>query len=440
MKVPVPPPSITLSELTAEESTRLIRAMSVTPPRDDYRPWDAFRHMSPPVDLTIDLWWFVVRLQRRGSSRPLGLADTNGQEFSYNLPDVLLQRIDDITRRAAGSLTIGGKVLTEHSRDRYIVSSLMDEAISSSQLEGASTSRVEARKMLESGRMPTDLSERMIFNNFQAMSMLRDRLAEPMTPDLICDIHRVVTDGTLDDPDDAGRLQRPGDDRVRIFGDGEQVLHVPPPAAELPERIAALCAFLNATEPWIPPVLKAFTAHFMVGHDHYFADGNGRTARALFYWVMLKNGFWATEYLVVSQLLREGPAKYARSFLLTEQDAGDLTHFFLFHSQVVVRAMDRLTAYLESEIDRTKVLRSRIRGSERFNLRQMAILDSLIDDPDHEFDAITVARQNHVSSEAARQDLGRLTELGVLERGRRGHRYVWTSAPDWQGRILTDGA
>lgn len=91
----------------------------------------------------------------------------------------------------------------------------------------------------------------------------------------------MVTEGTLDDPADAGRIQTDDAERVRIWGDGEQVLHTPPPAAELPGRIEALCAFLTDDSIYLPPGLRAITAHFMLGHDHYFADGNGRTARAV---------------------------------------------------------------------------------------------------------------------------------------------------------------
>jgi Fic family protein len=63
----------------------------------------------------------------------------------------------------------------------------------------------------------------------------------------------------------------------------------------------------------------------MLGYEHPFEDGNGRTARALFYWSMLNQGFWLTEFLTVSKILRKAPAKYARSFLYTEQDSNDLT-------------------------------------------------------------------------------------------------------------------
>ena len=51
------------------------------------------------------------------------------------------------------------------------------------------------------------------------------------------------------------------------------------------------------------------------------------------------------------RVLRAAPARYARSFLLTEQDDGDLTHFFIYHLGVVERAIADLHAYLARKVD-----------------------------------------------------------------------------------------
>ena len=83
----------------------------------------------------------------------------------------------------------------------------MEEAITSSQLEGAATSRRVAKDMLRSGRTPKNRSERMIVNNFRAMQRIRELRATPLSPALICDLHRIVTEGTLDNPEGAGRIQ-----------------------------------------------------------------------------------------------------------------------------------------------------------------------------------------------------------------------------------------
>ena len=85
------------------------------------------------------------------------------------------------------------------------------------------------------------------------MLRVRELKDQALTPQMVLDIHAVVTEGTLDDPADAGRIQQPGEERIRIYGDetDDQVLHVPPPAEQLPERLRRLCDFANgvATSP-----------------------------------------------------------------------------------------------------------------------------------------------------------------------------------------------
>lgn len=388
--------------------------------------------------MSVERWWAATRWRRRGAARTVPLHDVSGRPFTYNLPDEVMRLSEDLARRASGVMGTAERVTHDANRTKYHVSSLMEEAISSSQLEGAVTSRVDAKRMLESGRAPRSHSERMIVNNYAAMSLLRNRLDEDITPELIRDIHVVVTDGTLEDPADSGRIQTDERHRVRIFGDGDQVLHVPPPAAELPGRIEALCAFLSDDSRYMPPALKAITAHFMLGYDHYFADGNGRTARAIFYWVMLKEGFWLAEYLVVSQLLKEGPAKYARSFLLTEDDEGDLTHFFLFHLQIIHRSLDKLDTYLDDQAVKSAAVRRALEADHALNNRQIEVLERARSNPSELFDVRTVARIHRVSDEAARRDLLALEEAGYLTRGKEGRRRIWTAAPGMELKILSD--
>ena len=133
-------------------------------------------------------------------------------------------------------------------------------------------------------------------------------------------------------PGAAGRFRRK-DERISVMDATHSVvLHTPPDADSLPARLERLCAFANQaqdTEPFVHPVVRAILVHFMLGYDHPFVDGNGRTARALFYWSVARSGYWLMEYLSISRLLMKAPAQYARAYLHTETDANDAT---LFHS------------------------------------------------------------------------------------------------------------
>ena len=100
----------------------------------------------------------------------------------------------------------------------------------------------------------------MIFNNYLAMRRAEEIAGsgESLVPDHVLELHRIVTDGTLDDESEAGRLQQPGEDRVFVEWDGE-LLHRPPPAEELPGRLAQLCVFANGEvgEGFLHPVVES---------------------------------------------------------------------------------------------------------------------------------------------------------------------------------------
>lgn len=447
MKTPVPPPAplgvlkrqLLMSEASPQRMLDLVTRPELVKDRE-YHPWEWFFRHEPPSGFTREEWWTAVRWKREETARPLPLRLTSGTPLSFNLPDPLLELLEEITARTKGQIELPEPVTNPTTRNRYLVSSLMEEAVTSSQLEGASTSRVVAKRMLREGRTPTNRSERMIVNNYLAMLRIIELKDEPLSPELIMEIHRRVTEGTLDDPSEAGRMQAPSEERVRIYGDiaNEQVLHVPPPAEELEERMSALCAFANSEKSadtgYVPPLIRAVALHFMMGYDHYFADGNGRTSRAVFYWSMLHQGFFLAEFLSLSRLFRAAPAKYARTFLLTEQDEGDLTHFLLEHARFLMRAIEELDAYLALKTRSLTTLGRALRATD-LNHRQIAVLESFMRDPGG---CMTVAQHSAtqgVVKQTARTDLQDLESRGFLLSARRGRSVTWFPVDDLADRI-----
>jgi Fic family protein len=444
MKTPVPPPSYSdlIDAVNADGRLGLVleRALGDGALTKQYLPWDKLRFKTPPDGLSLDEWWVAIRLARRSVQRSIpNLVDQEGRPFSYALPDEVLAATDQITRDASGHITISEQVTNPASRDRYIVSSLIEEAITSSQLEGAATTRQVAKDMLRNGRDPRDRSERMIFNNFHAMQRITELRDEPLTPELICEIHRIVTDGTLANPENAGRMQDDDANRIAVWDEFGQLLHQPPPVASLSERMQRLCDFANGsdTDHYMPPVLRAISVHFMVGYDHYFEDGNGRTARALFYWTMLRNGYWLTEFLTISRILKKAPAQYGRSFLLTEQDDGDLTHFFIYHLGVINRAIKDLHEYLAEKASELRMMTRAIKAVPgEYNHRQLALLEHAVKEPSASFTRRSHARSHHVSGETARHDLMDLEVRGLLQRFKIGRQFAWAPVPDLRQQLM----
>ena len=437
MKRPMAPPiprELWDRTLAAGDPDRVVRIMSLYSTgiaHDPYLGWEELRHRQPPEGLTHEEWWLATKIARQGMQRRLPLRDVDGEQFTYALPDELLSVTEFIATYASGNISLPEVVTNPGTKDRYIVNSLIEEAITSSQLEGAATTRAVAKDMIRSGRAPRDRSERMILNNYRAMRRIGELRSEALTLDLIREVHRIVTEDTLDSPDAAGRFQRPGEERVSVYF-SEEILHVPPPAEQLEERLQLLCDFVNAQDhgTYLPKVLLALTVHFMIGYEHPFEDGNGRTARALFYWSMLNQGFWLTEFLSVSRILKKAPAKYARSFLYTEADDNDLTYFFIYQLGVLRRAITELQQYLAKKMVELRAFRASLSGApDIFNPRQIAVLQHALANPGAAYTVESHKRSHRTSTETARKDLTGLEEMGLLRKLKTGKRFTFVSVP-----------
>lgn len=331
-------------------------------------------------------------------------------------------------------------VASPQDRDRYLVSSLIEESITSSQLEGASTTRRVAEDMLRAGRRPQTPSERMIFNNYQAMQHIRAIGQEPLTPALILQVHQRLTIGTLDDAADVGRLRQADDVHVVDPRDGK-LLHIPPAAATLPQRLQHLCDFANGSEkdtPYVHPVVRAILLHFMLGYDHPFVDGNGRTARALFYWAMARQGYWMMAYLSISNVLRRAPGQYARAYLHTETDANDTTYFLLHQLDVIRQAIDALHGYLKEKTQETRSTERLLVGAQLRNLcnhRQIALLSHALKHADALYTVESHRASHAVAYATARADLLQLAALGLLRQQSQGKRFVFLVPDDLSQRM-----
>lgn len=444
MHIEPPPPTSGIFGLGAVSPERFLNALNApTDSRssEQYLHWDKLRRLDPPSGLTSQEWWWRIKvLERQPSTRDLPLLDKEGTPFKYCLPDQLLRSLHHVDQHCAGEVAMEEVVTSDGgARQRYLVNSLMEEAIRSSQLEGATTSRREAKELLRTGRQPKDRSEQMILNNYRGLQFMREEMADELTPQGVLQLHKILTEGTLDHPDAAGRLQRPEEDRVAVYDrDGGRRLHKPPTAEELPERLQRLCDFANegdGGEVFVHPVIRAILLHFGLAYDHPFEDGNGRTARILFFWSMRRSGYWMAEYLSISTILRKAPAQYGRAFLETETDEGDTTYFLIHQLQVIEQAINQMRRYLQRKAREVQEIEDLLQGADGFNRRQLEVLTEAIRHPDASYSFSGHAANHRVTHETARSDLFSLAQRGLLTQRRVGREYSFEVPPDLPQRL-----
>lgn len=451
MKLPVKPPPIDelFFEALSQPDEAQIRDVSAwarlgPAPGGKYRHWDTFRQAPPLAGTSPELQWAMVKIARRALYRPLPLRDATGRAFQYAIPNVALEMLHQIDRRGGGSIQGNEQITNNATRDTYLFKSIVEEAITSSQLEGASTTRKVAKAMIQEGRAPRNTGERMMLNNYDGMLYVRRFVQEALTPAIVMELQRTLTEGTLDEPDAAGRFRR--EDEYIVIEDPEtgDRLHTPPPASELEARMEAMCDFANGkgTTEFMPPAVRAILLHFWLAYDHPFVDGNGRTARALFYWSMAREGYWLCEYLSISRILKKARGQYARAYLYSETDENDVTYFLLYQMRVLLRAIDDLHTYLARKSREQHEAEALLRQSPKawdLNPRQLALMTHAIKTPTARYTVESHRISHGVTMQTARTDLISLVEKGLLDQGKAGRAFTFTPSRALRDQLHSPG-
>ena len=345
MKKPEQPPLVKKSPTylqIMDELARIGKLQDFLKIEDTQYPyWEEWKYKSKPWKIDSQKVWSCAKSHRRGQKK-FQLSAIPGFIFYFNTPSIIQKYLHEL------DLNLGGSLQTENlipvqEKDRYLVNSIMEEAIASSQIEGAVTTRKVAKEMLEKNHHPKNKSEQMIVNNYNTMKWIVENKNREMSMDFLLQIHKIITTDTLNNEEDEGSLRK--NDDIKIYDETNEIFYTPPSHKYLNKLIREFISFandLNSDYVFIHPIIKGIILHFLIGYIHPFVDGNGRTARAVFYWYLIRKGYWLIEYMSVSRIILKAKAKYARAYLYTEYDDNDLTYFILYNLKCISTALEEL--------------------------------------------------------------------------------------------------
>lgn len=397
-----------------------------------YRHWDKVQRIAASKNVNPRVAWALIKTMRSFAQRPTPFKSAEGQPITYAIPDAVQHEVMLIDQHLAGQIALGANMQLGADKERFIATALKEEAIASSMLEGAATTVRVAKEMLRTGRKPRTTGERMVANNYQAIEFIRDNLKRSLSPDMLLELQTILTKDTLDRPDQCGRFRKP-DEKVVVEDRYGDLLHEPPPAEQLKDRLKRMCDFANQPAmaddgAFIHPFIRAALLHFQVGYDHPFCDGNGRTARAVFYWSMLRAGYWLFELLPISRLIYKSPARYGQAYLYTETDGFDATYFLVYHARIVRQARLELRDYLREKQREMAEARDLFKRDSDLNHRQNELLLHAVQHADAIYTIEGHQRSQGVAYATARADLLSLVDRGYLAMTKSGVRMEFTPA------------
>lgn len=408
MRIPEKPPKLNESlksifDLLNDENV----LQSIAKYNRKYFHWDKIKYRRSPIDSK--KMWMLMKFFRTQQYR---LINFSGWNFKYILLPDSEKKLHILDKGTAGQIQTGLDKINTDGKDRYIVSSLMEEAIASSQIEGAATTRKLAKELLRLRKKPKNYSERMIVNGYNTMQKAVKLKDEKITPELILDLHENITRDTLKDKKDEGTFRDNNDVVVGDMMDYENIYHKPPKYNLIKNLMDEFCEFANDDKHnFIHPIIKGIILHFLIGYIHPFNDGNGRTARTIFYWYVLSRDYWLFEYMSVSRVILKSKEKYGLAYMYTESDDNDLTYFINYNLDCIEEALVDMQEYLSrkqsEQLDAIKI----VQGSKNINLRQAEILKEIMKYSDKLFSINEIMTTYDVVYQTARSDLLHLEKL-----------------------------
>ena len=375
----------------------------------DYEYWDKVKYKKLPEGYTPQMLWTNVKASRLRNM----ILVWEKYGISLCVTSQMQRLCHEFDMKFGSFWEVEGDTQTAEKK-YYLSSSLMEEAIYSSKMEGASTTRIVAKDMLRKKKSPQNKSQQMIANNYNTIQYIVEHKDEPLTEETLLHIHRMMTEKTMDNPEDTGRFRTNDKVVVADMVEGD-IIYTPPSFQEIPEFVESLCDFFNNDNPrtFIHPIIRGIIVHFMLAFMHPFADGNGRTARALFYWYMLKEKYWLTEYMSISRVIAKSKPSYEKSFRYVENDGNDIGYFVAYNLRALDISFQQLTDYIQRK-QREKKAATSFMIAGNINYRQAMILQRLKEEPNTIMTVKDVQEQFSVSSMTARKDLSDLVQQGYL--------------------------
>lgn len=381
-----------------------------------------------PNTIALRDFWHLTQSFRKQKAEFFPFKDQEGHQFWYFLLPALLQKLHEIDSLGRDSIY---NLVKEEIELELVKDSLIEEAVFSSAIEGAFSTVKRLKEMVNNKQPPRDINDKMVLNNYNAMQYILKEKHRDLSIDLMLELQKIVTHDTLDD-DDAAYSGRFRDDMVYVKDKRDRIIYSPPPAEQVVPTMEKLIEWANRKEkvPFIHPIIKALFVHLYFVHIHPFLDGNGRTARALFYFDLIKNEYEFFKYFSISAAVQKAKGKYYKAIRNSEIHEGDFTYFLLYMTETILESIHLVKARIAHHYQKEFVV-DRIKKRGIFlNPREEKFVNRFFTMDERLMTIRKYQRWFKVVYETARRDLDDLHQKGILSKQRQRRTFLYRPNPE----------
>ncbi|MBO9618949.1 MAG: Fic family protein [Niabella sp.] len=393
-------------ELTEAEQKELFQ--TILQINNSYLDWEKVQHMTlQPACLTNEaIWKAALTARAQGATREVQMGNVT---LTWSVPNDTEQILHDLDVQVAGGKSIG-EVMDPKNDHRYIINALIDETMASAQLAGFTVTKKMVKELLLKKKPAANNTEQTLVNLYKCLQKVKEWSNDAVTEAKLQELHQLLTRDTI-------KLKGIGRYRTNNKFDGANIegpTYKAADAKKLKAHMQWLETFINENKSpfYIHPLLKACIIEYLITSLRPFKDANGRLARLVRYWYLLKQGYWVLEYMPVSNVIIKLKPQYHKSFAQVQanEDLGYFIHFILQSVRMSYRSLKDGLQRTNREKEQNPFVKI-----EGLNNRQAAALQWIKEDGEKIITIRELRSGFGVSKETARTDLTTLTETGWLK-------------------------
>jgi len=280
---------------------------------------------------------------------------------------------------------------------------------SSTAIEGNPLTLEQVRAVEEGREIPAIAAraKREVVNYFAGLRFVEKQAGKtPITHEEILHLHKIIA-GDVMDQGTAGRYRTIA---VRV---GK---YVPPPPQDVSGLMFELLTWWNKESAKLSPVLSSAIVHYRFESIHPFADGNGRTGRALALWELYRRGFDTHHIFSVDEFYWENRPRYYSALDAVRREGEDLTGWLEYAAEGLQLTLERVWTRVQkfsAGSTRTKLV---LRPKQEQLLQLLRDHKSMA--PQEIWDALGVTKQGTIKLMQPLLDAGLVQRVGTRKSGR----------------------